>query len=145
MGWKILLDKNIVKTEPTSKAEMDDLRSIVTRSLQDVAVPGLSNDARFVMAYDAARSLSKMLVRASGYRPASIGGHYNIFRALAEVDTAFRELSEYFDSCRITRNRCEYDYAWGTSETDAESLLETVQNFAIEADSWLKAHHPHLI
>ena len=145
MSWKILLDKNIVKAEPTSKAEMDGIRSIVKRSLQDVAVPGLSDDARFVLAYDAARSLSKMLVRAAGYRPSSTGGHYNTFRALAEVDSAFRELSEYFDGCRINRNRCEYDYAWGTSETDADSLLEAVQKFIAEVDDWLQAHHPHLI
>ena len=124
---------------------MDDLRSLVARSLRDVAVSGLSHDTRFVLAYDAARTLSKMLVRAEGYRPGSNGGHYNTFRALAEVDPSFAELSAYFDACRINRNHCEYDFAGGTSETDAEGLLEAVEKFAPDVEAWLATRHPNLV
>ena len=82
MSWKELLANKNVTREAPSKAELDNLRSIVARSLKDVGVAGLSADARFVMAYDAARTLSLMIVRASGYRPRSVGGHYNTFLAL---------------------------------------------------------------
>jgi hypothetical protein len=34
--------------------------------LKDVTAPGLSADARFIMAYDAARTLSLLIVRSSG-------------------------------------------------------------------------------
>ena len=60
MSWAKLLGR-YVTAEPTSKAELDNLRSIVTRSLQDAVAAGLSADARFVMAYDAARTLSLIL------------------------------------------------------------------------------------
>jgi hypothetical protein len=60
-----------------AKKELDNLRSIVSRSLKDVTAPGLSPDARFIMGYDAARTLSLMIVRSSGYRPKAAGGHYN--------------------------------------------------------------------
>ena len=77
MSWGKLLADNRVTAEPPSKAELDSLRSIVTRSLKDVTATGLSADTRFVLAYDAARTLSLIIVRAEGYRPRSVGGHYN--------------------------------------------------------------------
>jgi len=82
-----------VYAEPTSKNEIDNLRSIVSRSMANVSVAGLSNDIRFILAYDAARTLSLMIVRSEGYRPRSVGGHYNTFIALEAADPAFATLS----------------------------------------------------
>jgi hypothetical protein len=104
MSWKKLLAENRVTTEPPSKAELASLRSIVSRSLKDVTAPGLSADTRFVLAYDAARTLSLIIVRAAGYRPRAVAGHYNTFLALGEADPAFNKLSAYFDGCRMKRN-----------------------------------------
>jgi hypothetical protein len=144
MSWaKLLADKRVTRVRP-SKAELDNLRSIVTRSLKDVTAAGLSADARFIMAYDAARTLSLIIVRAAGYRPRSVGGHYNTFLALEAADSSFTAVSAYFDGCRMKRNDCEYDFAGGVSDTDANGLLKTVQKFAIDAEAWVKTHHPHL-
>ena len=144
MSWAKLVGR-YVTAEPTSKAELDNLRSIVTRSLQDAVAAGLSADARFVMAYDAARTLSLILVRSEGYRPKSLGGHYNTFLALQEVDPTFATLSTYFDGCRMKRNGCEYDFAGGVSDTDADGLLKAVQQFKVDAEAWMKIHHPNLV
>jgi hypothetical protein len=145
MSWASLLAAGSIAREPTSKAELDDLRSIVRRSLMDALVPGLSDEARFVMAYDAARNLSVMLVRAEGYRPrTSMGGHYHTFLALKEVDPAFAPLSLYFDSCRRKRNSSEYTVAGLISGTDADDLVAAVQKFATEAEAWIKTYHPAL-
>jgi hypothetical protein len=89
MSWAKLLSDNRVTRVPPSKAELDNLRSIVTRTLKDVTATGLSADARFIMAYDAARTLSLIIVRAAGYRPRSVGGHYNTFLALEAADGTF--------------------------------------------------------
>jgi hypothetical protein len=134
-----------VVAAPSSKTETDNLRSIVTRSLKDVTARGLSADARFVLAYDAARTLSLIIVRSEGYRPRTSGGHYNTFLALEAADPAFAPLSAYFETCRIKRNGCEYDYAGGVSDTDADGLLKTVQKFAVDAEAWVTARHPKLI
>lgn len=107
-------------------------------------VPGLSADARFIMAYDAARTLSLMIVRAAGYRPRAVGGHYNTFLALEAADPAFAAMSAYFDGCRIKRNASEYDVAGGVSDTDADSLLKVVEKFRLETEAWVKTHHPRL-
>jgi hypothetical protein len=144
MSWATLLGGSVTTQVPT-KAELNDLRSIVARSLRDVTAQGLSADARFVMAYDAARTLSLILVRAEGYRPRAVGGHYNTFLALQEVDPAFANLSAYFDGCRLKRNSCEYNFAGGVSDTDAKGLLKAVRKFVIDVDAWIKAHHPDLI
>jgi hypothetical protein len=144
MSWNKLLNDKRVTALPPTKAELDALRSIVARSLNDVAAPGLSADARFVLAYDAARTLSLIVVRAAGYRPRSVGGHYNTFLALEAADPAFTTLSAYFDSCRMKRNDCEYGFAGGVTETEADALLKTVRQFAGDAETWLKSHHPHL-
>jgi hypothetical protein len=69
MTWAKLLANRTVTAIPPTKGELDNLRSIVTRSLSDVMAAGLSADARFIMAYDAARTLSLMIVPAAGYRP----------------------------------------------------------------------------
>ena len=145
MSWGKLLADNRVTAEPPSKAELDSLRSIVTRSLKDVTATGLSADTRFVLAYDAARTLSLIIVRAEGYRPRSVGGHYNTFLALGEADPAFNALSAYFDGCRMKRNHCEYDFAGGVSDTDADSLLKAALQFATDVEAWMKARYPHLI
>jgi hypothetical protein len=133
MSWARLLADNRVTALPTSKTELDNLRSIVARSLQDVTAPGLSADARFIMAYDAARTLSLLVVRAAGYRPRAVGGHYNTFLALEAADPAFAKLSAYFDSCRMKRNQCEYDFAGGVTDTDAHALIKSVNQFAVDA------------
>jgi len=144
MSWAKLLTANRVTALPSSKAELDNLRSNVARSLQDVGSAGLSADARFTMAYDAARTLSLMVVRAAGYRPRTVGAHYNTFLALEVADPAFATLSAYFDGCRMKRNSCEYDFAGGISDTDAEGLLTAVRQFAAEAETWINARYPHV-
>src|SRR5438445_8978833 len=126
MSWRKLLADKRVTSLPPAKPELDNLRSIVTRSLKDVTAPGLSADARFIMAYDAARTLALIIVRAAGYRPRSVGGHYNTFLALEAANPAFASLSAYFDGCRMKRNDCEYDFAGGVTETEADGLLKTV-------------------
>ncbi len=145
MNWTDLLAKNLVSTLEPSREELANLRSIVTRSLQDASATNLSVDMQFVLAYDAVRTLSLMIVRAAGYRPRSVGGHYNTFLALETADPAFTELSAYFDGCRMKRNECEYDFAGGISETDAEGLLKVAREFTIQCETWIAARRPDLV
>jgi hypothetical protein len=56
-----------------------------------------------------------------------VGGHYNTFLALP-----------------LKRSSCEYDFAGGVSDTDAERLLETVRRFTVDAKDSIKARDPRL-
>lgn len=144
MTWTKLLADNRVTADIANKGELDDLRSIVKRSLGDLKSKELSTDLRFVVAYDAARTLALMIVRAEGYRPRSVGGHFNTFQALQAADKAFVQAAVYFDGCRLKRNQSEYDFAGGVSDVETASLVKTAQQFEIDAEAWIKGKYPHL-
>ncbi len=99
------------------------------------------------MAYNAARVLATMAIRASGCRvKESAGGHYITFLALpAAMGAAFDVLATYFDSCRRSRNQLSYDAANVVSASDATQLLTKASQFRIDIENWLKRNHPALI
>jgi hypothetical protein len=122
------------------------LRAVVSRNLADAQIKRLSDDGRFGHAYDAARTLATIVVRASGYRVKSDGGgHYNTFLALKTADPAFAKKAVYFDACRRKRNNFLYEQANIVSNTEAEELLSHATGLSLEVDAWLKKRHPNLI
>ena len=132
--------------EPTSRTEIKDLLAVVHRNLADAQIRKLSDDGRFGHAYDAARILANIIVRASGYRVKSDGGgHYNTFLALKAADPAFAKKAVYFDACRRKRNNFLYEQANVVSNTEAEELLFHATGLSLEVDVWLKKHHPNLL
>jgi hypothetical protein len=74
MSWKKLLAEQRVGREKTSKKELDELRKMVAVNLQDARVTGISAQGRYEFAYNAARLLATVVVRASGYRIIAKGG-----------------------------------------------------------------------
>jgi hypothetical protein len=44
----------------------------------------------------------------------------------------------------MKRNQCEYDFAGGVTDTDADALLKSAKQFAADAEVWIKARYPHL-
>ena len=44
----------------------------------------------------------------------------------------------YFDAARRKRNDFSYDTPISVSETDADELVETVQQFQLEAEKWIR-------
>jgi hypothetical protein len=144
--WKQLLAENRLTAEPTSRSEINDLRAVVRRNIADAHIRKLSDDGRFGHAYDAARILANIMVRACGYRVKSEGGgHYNTFLALKAADPAFAKKAVYFDACRRKRNHSLYEQANVVSNTEAEELLFHATGLSLEVDAWLKKHHPNLL
>jgi hypothetical protein len=122
------------------------LRAVVRRNLSDAQIRKLSEDGRFGHAYDAARILANIIVRASGYRvKGEGGGHYNTFLGLKTASSAFAKKAVYLDACRRKRNNFLYEQANVVSHTEAEELLWHASGFSLEVDEWLKKHHPNLI
>jgi hypothetical protein len=77
-----------VDRHTTSKQELDDLRSVVTRNLADAAITALSADNRFGLAYEAGLLLAKMAIAAAGYRVKRVVSDRDAGDLLREV-TAF--------------------------------------------------------
>src|SRR3954471_19318310 len=105
MTWPKLLAANRVAREPTSKQELDELREMAALNLKDANVDGLSARGRYEFAYNAARILATLVVRAAEYRVISKGGHhYYTFVALETTDATFAKAAAYFDAARSKRN-----------------------------------------
>ncbi len=146
MTWKQLLADRRVAQEPTDHSEIEALRAVVHRNLADAQLKGLSNDGRFGHAYDAARTLASIVVRASGYRvKVEGGGHYNTFQALKAADPSFSKIATFLDACRRKRNDFLYEETDVVTSTEAENFLIQTNAFSLEVDAWLRKHHPGLL
>lgn len=80
--------------EPTSKQELVELREMVALNLKDAQVKAISAQGRYEFAYNAARLLATIVIRACGYRVTSRSGHhYYTFQALAAAGTVVELLA----------------------------------------------------
>ncbi|MBL6991606.1 MAG: hypothetical protein ISR65_17610 [Bacteriovoracaceae bacterium] len=152
MNLKVFLDKyNIqerhIKRQDTSKNEISDLFKIVNRDIQDSSSnEHLSIDWKFGIAYNAALKLCTILVRASGYRISSGAHHFITIMLLPSImGPDKKNLSNYFDKCRIKRNRVEYEVVGGINEDEALELIENVVKFKKEVEEWMLANYSELV
>src|SRR5438045_3340120 len=74
MTWKELLEQGRVERRPTTKLELEELRAVAQRSLGDARLDGISVDGKFGHAYETARALATVVVRAAGCRVRAHGG-----------------------------------------------------------------------
>jgi hypothetical protein len=145
MSWTKLLAEKRVSPEPTSKKELDELRAMAAVNLKDAHVVGISAQGRYEFAYNAARLITTVVIRANGYRViAKNGHHYFTFQSLQACDPAFMKIAIYFDTARDTRNNFSYDAPVLVSDTDADDLLNAVTKFQKDAEAWVKLKDPTL-
>ena len=142
MSWQSLLQAQRIKLHRTSRQELDDLRDVVERDLQDAAVTALSADRRFATAYNAVLQLAKMVVACAGYRVVGAGHHLTTFEAVEiAMGTSISAQITYFDTCRRKRNQVDYDRTHAATETEAEELLEKAEEFRKMVEKWISKHH----
>ena len=145
MSWRQLVANNRVRRHSTSRQELDDLRAVVARDLQDASLAGLSSDRTFATAYNAALQLAKMAIACAGYRVAFGAGHHQAtFEAvkLVALGPTSSNLADYFDTCRRKRNLVDYDCAHAATETEAEELIRKAEEFRGLVETWIRKHHP---
>ena len=145
MSWTRWLKERRVERHTTSRAEIDGFRAMVTRDLKDARSKGTSADTRFIVAYNGALVLARMVVAASGYRIKGEGAHRTTFDAVElAMGAAVAATTVFFDACRRQRNIVTYDTAGRISEGQVAQLVKKVQEFRTEVESWLAANHPGL-
>jgi len=119
---------------------------VADRDLQDAAVPGLSSDRRFLIAYEAALALVTIPLRCAGYETHGQGHHWTTFQTLPlTMGDDLQDLSEYFESCRNKRNVGAYDRSGGISRSEATELVNEVRAFKDAVMKWLRDHFPELL
>jgi uncharacterized protein (UPF0332 family) len=146
MSWKQLLAQHKVHLHRTSNGELDQLRALIDRDLNDAALSGLSADRRFATAYNAALQTAKMAIACAGYRVASIPGHHRLHFEAARIALGSSAdcFLDYFETSRRKRNVIDYDYAFVTTETEAEEILTEANAFSAFVEHWISLKHPPL-
>lgn len=146
MSWRRLLEERRVAREGVDRGEIERYLALVALRLADAGLEGLSPDGRFTAAYDAARNLAVIAIRASGYRVlVHGGGHKNTFLALRCVASArLAREAAFLDQCRRKRNEAFY-LAPRISRAEADDLLERVKEVMLVVQNWLEQEHPELL
>jgi hypothetical protein len=142
---------NLVKTGqfknhvPTSD-EIQRLLRAIRRNLDDARVAGISDEARFDMAYRAIMQCSMIGAVASGYRPSTQmpGHHQTMVQTLSLTMGVPKSVWLVLDVLRKKRNLSDY-----TGEgTDPESVRECIaqaKSLFAHTMSWLERSHKELV
>ncbi|MCQ9616400.1 hypothetical protein L1889_06525 [Paenalcaligenes niemegkensis] len=88
--------------------------------LKDVAISGLSEDSRFMLAYGAAYSFSLAALRWHGYRSDS---RYLVFQCLQHTLGLDKAKWRILDKCHNARNLAEYE---GHMDINPQLLKELI-------------------
>ena len=135
-----------LKAHRSSRKELADLFSIVSRDLKDAAAGGISEDWKFGIAYNAALKLCTILLHASGYKAEHTLQHYRTIQAMPLIlGDQLKVGAQYLDDCRRKRNKVEYDVAGVASAQDATELLEFSKELHANVQDWLKKQRPELL
>lgn len=136
---------NIVKQD-TSKAEVQELLAVASRSLRDANALGLSSEGRFTFAYDAALQLSTIPLRCAGYRTRGQGHHWTIFNVLPDLmGKDVEELADHFQTCRGKRSTAIYRQSSVVTKAEADALCDQAHAFAASVRQWLSENYPQYV
>ena len=140
-----MLEQGRVEPHATSAREIQDLRAVVERDLQDAALPELSEDNAFGLAYEAGLLLARMATACAGYRVRGAGAHQTAFVALEiALGSLASQAAAYFEVCRRKRNILSYDNADVTSATEVTEILREVRRLEVLVERWIARRHPVL-
>jgi len=128
----------------TNAGEISALLAIVQRDLINAKVPGLSDDWRFTIAYNAALQAATAALAAAGFRATREQHHYRTLQSLSfTIGWAGAKL-ERLDRFRKKRNITGYETAGVISEGEAREMLEVATALRDDVLRWLGKHHPRL-
>lgn len=135
-----------LKAEPTSRDEIRGLLAIVDRDLKDARVTAISDDRRFEAAFNAARSLATVALRASGYRTSTQTGHHlKTIESLELTIKADPKLILRLKALSKKRNATSYDSAGNVSAQELELAIATAVELQREVGVWLEKSYPQLL
>jgi len=139
--------QRLISQHAASLGETTKLFKVVDRDLHDSGVGQVSNDARFLAAYNAALTICRIALAACGYSvPKGGNQHYHTIDSLAlTLGNDFKGMRDYLDQCRRRRNTGFYEQVGIASADDAEELRSTAIRLRKSLVEWLRANHPSLL
>jgi uncharacterized protein (UPF0332 family) len=146
MSLEGLADSNRLKREPPTVDEIRGLIEVVERSLKDASVEAISEDLRFIAAYNALLTSSKIALRADGYRTTNQAGHHiltfeTLHSTIGADDSEIRKLKAFANQ----RGTATYDAAGAISSGQLRGAIRSAQELHQRVIAWLHEHHPNLM
>ena len=128
-----------------SLQEISDMLEAARRDRAD-AEQDISSSWRFAIAYNAALRLCTAALHAAGYRAARDQKHYRSIAALPLVlGSEATEVSDFLDRCRAKRHDVTYESLSAVSESEADALIEAVDELDGRVRKWLRSKFPELL
>jgi len=134
-----------LRAEATSSEEIADLLGIVRRDLHDARVGAISEDRRFEAAFNAARTLANVALRACGYRAATQLGHH--LKTIESLELTMQADPRLIQKMRVfskKRNATSYDSAGNVSDQELEEAIRVADELQRSVTVWLRENHPEL-
>jgi hypothetical protein len=121
-----LLGKGDVKSQQTSKQELDNIRALIARDLADAGT---------------------IAIACSGYRVTARAGRHKITFEAARLAIGLEAIAfaDYFETCRPKRNVIDDMKSSVATETEAEELFRKAKEFHSLVEKWIRAKHPTMI
>jgi hypothetical protein len=144
MSWKKLEAEGKVHAHKPSKREVDDLRAVILRDLEDAEIQELSDDRRFATAYNAALQTAKISIVCAGYRLAGTQGQHRLTfdAARLALGASATQALGFFEACRRKRNVIDYDHASVATRTEAQEIVKEAKEFLELVERWIVATRP---
>src|SRR6266481_2843534 len=104
------LENTWLEQHATTQIEIRSWAKKIERSLSDARTPGLSDDGRYLHAYNAALLMATSALAAEGYRPERRDSHH--FRAFQSLEFTLEvpaKTLQLLDTLRKKRNQNIYD------------------------------------
>lgn len=124
-----------------TREEISDLFAVADRDLDDCETPGLSNDWRLNIAYNAALQLAVAVLAAEGFRAAREAHHYRVIQSLALTIGANAPAVALLDLFRKKRNLGEYQRAGVASQQEADEMVALAKRLRSDTEAWIKEKH----
>jgi hypothetical protein len=125
---------------------VSNLLAVARREIKDANVKGLSTDAKFLHAYNAALALASIALSASGYKPHKQQSHHlRTIESLAFTIAPSTDFVDDFEAFRAKRHKGVYDVAGAIAKGEADRMLQIARELTDLVIQWLNDNHPELI
>lgn len=146
MTFDKYLKEGKLDTHKTSKEEIALLFKVIERDLKDAEIKELSIDRRFAIAYNATLQTATIFMHCLGFRAKAEAHHFVTFLFLKEaLGGLFKKEASYFNTCRIKRNRTDYDRAGEISKKEMKELIEEAKRFYLKIKDWTEENYPQYL
>lgn len=134
----------IVSKIRASSKEIKGYIESAERFLKDASVTSVSDNSRFILAYQSIHSIAVMALRACGFKlRGTQNSHVRVIASLQFTLCIEPERIQYLQLLREKRNEEQYDGGTEMTEIILDETIKQAEELLDIAKQWLKEKHSH--